>query len=419
MIFRDRSLTKILYLVLTLCSFQVESVVQVGLDRVFDSPFNQQLRGKRVGLLCNQTAINHNHRHAVDLFKTQAKKNKFTLDVLFAPEHGIRGEWHADEKVEDEKDEDGIPVFSLHGKVRRPTEEMLSKIDLLVCDIQDIGSRSYTYLSTLLMAMEEAKKAGVPVLVLDRPNPMSGLVVDGPLLEDKWRSFVGYVNVPYCHGMTLGELARFYNSEYEIGCKLTVVPMKGWNRKMTFQETGLTWVPTSPNIPESDSPWYYPTTGILGELQIVSIGIGYTLPFKVLGAPWIDAEKFAEKLNTQKFEGVTFLPFHFRPFKGKFANETCHGVRIVITDFMRYKPILTQYLLIGMLKSLYPKKFEEAIASSLKRKEMFCKVTGCDDVYQLITEGKFIIWQLKKLHADKIEQFKVKRLKYLIKEYHS
>lgn len=395
----------------------LEAKVEVGLERVFYPPYDQQLTSKRVGLLCNHTAIDSSHRHAIELFKEHADKKKYRLAALFAPEHGIRGEIHASDQVEDERDRDGVPIFSLHGKTKRPTPEMLTRVDLLVCDIQDIGSRSYTYLSTLLMAMEEAAKAKVPVIVLDRPNPLGGLLVDGPMLQEKWRSIVGYLNVPYIHGMTIGELARYFNEEYNIGCDLRVVPMRGWRRKMPFADTGLTWVPTSPNIPEADTPWYYPTTGILGELQMVSIGIGYTLPFKIVGAPWINAEEFAEKLNSQQFGGVAFLPTHFRPFSGKFNGESCHGVRIVITDRGKYKPVETLFLIIGMLKSLYPTEFKKALEDSKKRIEMFYKVTGSDEVYNQLVENDYVIWKLKGLHAKERQQFMKKRDKYLIKEY--
>ena len=198
---------------------------------------------------------------------------------------------------------------------------MLKGIDLLIYDIQDIGSRSYTFLSTLLYVMEEAAKQQIKVMVLDRPNPINGIVMDGPMLEEKWRSFLGYINVPYCHGMTIGELAQYFNGEYKIGCDLEVIPMKGWKRTMSFKDTHLPWVPTSPHVPEAETALVYPVTGILGELGIVNIGIGYTLPFKLIGAPWIQAEAFAEQLNQQQFPGVRFLPFYYRPFYGKFEGE--------------------------------------------------------------------------------------------------
>lgn len=391
--------------------------VKVGAELLLTEDYIHLIKGKKVGLITNHTAVNSKMVSTIDLLKKNAPKQGFTLAVLFAPEHGITGSAHAYDTIKDEKDADGIPIYSLHGKTRRPTEKMLSQIDVLLFDIQDIGSRSYTYSTTLFYAMEEASKYHIPVVVLDRPNPMNGHVIDGPLLEEKWRSMVGYVNVPYCHGLTIGELAKYFNGEYKIGCKLEVVPMKGWQRSMTFQDTGLPWIPTSPYIPEASTVFYYPTTGILGELQMVNTGIGYTLPFKVVGAPWIDAKLFSQHLNQQKFPGVYFEPFYYRPFYGRFAHEDCEGVLIVITNPLIYKPVSTQYLLIGILKSLYPKKFQEALTLSLDRKAMFCKVNGTEKIYQMISEEKNIVWKLRSFQEKEREEFAQRRKKYLISAY--
>ena len=266
--------------------------------------------------------------------------------------------------------------------------------------------------------MEEAAKRGIAVIVLDRPNPLNGLTIDGPLLEKKWRSFVGYIDVPYCHGMTVGELASYFNEETNVGCKLTVVPMQGWKREMRFSETGLTWVPTSPNIPEAETVFFYPSTGLIGELQLVNIGIGYTLPFKVIGAPWIDAVHFTNYLNQQNFPGVHFLPFYYRPLYGKFAGQNCQGALIIIKDYQKYLPVSTQYLILGMLKSLYPKPFKEALAACKGREEMFNKVNGTAEVYRLLNQEPYIIWKLLALHKKERETFKYKRQKYLISDYH-
>lgn len=236
-------------------------------------------------------------------------------------------------------------------------------------------------------------------------------------LEEKWRSFLGYINVPYCHGMTAGELALYFNKEYQVGCKLDVVPMKGWKRQMTFHETGLPWIPTSPYIPESNTPFYYPTTGIIGEFQLVNIGIGYTLPFKVVGAPWIKATQFANHLNSQKFSGVHFEPFYYRPIYGRYAKEECQGVLIQITDHLLFKPVSTQYLLLGMLKSLYPEKFQEAIAAVKKNKATICKLNGTEEIFNVIVEEKNIVWKLCALQNKDRELFLKKRQKYLLADY--
>lgn len=410
---------RILFFLFFIICHPLSGQIQTGIDCLFSKQYEELLRGKRVGLITNQTGINSNHQTTIAVFKNQGPAYHCTLKALFAPEHGLNGAQHADEKVQNGTDADGIPIYSLHGAVRRPTREMLKNLTLLVYDIQDIGSRSYTYISTLFYVMEEAAKAGIPVIVLDRPNPINGLTVDGPMLEPKWRSFVGYVNVPYCHGMTVGELALFFNGEYKIGCNLTVVPMKGWNRSMTFADTGLTWIPTSPQIPEADTALYYPITGLLGELQMVNIGVGYTKPFKLVGAPWIEAEAFAKHLNGQNFPGVYFHPFYYRPFFGRFAHEDCGGVLIVVTDARIYLPLATQYLIVGLLKSLYPENFQKMLKASSKREEMFNKVNGTAEVYRIIKEEKYVTWKLRELHKKERSAFMQKRRGYLIGDYGS
>lgn len=391
--------------------------VLVGADVLSKDSVIKHFKGKKIGLITNHTAINAEGKSTIDLIKQLEKKVGFKLAALFAPEHGLKGSSHANENVDEELDGDAIPIYSLYGKHRRPSAAMLKGIDLLVYDIQDIGSRSYTYISTLFYVMEEAAERKIPLVVLDRPNPINGIVVDGPMLEERWRSIVGYINVPYCHGMTIAELAQFFNGEYKIGCELKIIPMKNWKRKMSFCDTGLLWMPTSPQIPEASTPLFYPMTGLLGELSLVSIGVGYTLPFKVVGAPWIDAKKFAAALNGQKFPGIHFEPFHFKPFYGKFAHEECNGVLIAITNRLCYKPVSTQYLIIGILKGLYPAKFNEAIISSRGRKEMFCKVTGTEGIYRIMKEENNIVWKLKGFHEKERTCFLALRQKYLIDSY--
>lgn len=393
--------------------------VMMGIDSLFNGNYSDLLKKKRIGILTNQTAVDKNMQWTVDIFKANRSKYGYTITALFSPEHGIQGASYASENVQNGKDSQGIPIYSLHSETRRPTPEMLQGIDLLIFDIQDVGSRSYTYVSTLFYVMEEAAKLRIPVVVLDRPNPINGVTVDGTMLEEKWKSFVGYINVPYCHGMTVGELAHYFNEQEKVGCDLRVIPMQGWKRWMSFTDTGLHWIPTSPNVPEPETPLFYATTGYLGELQIVNIGIGYTLPFRLVGAPWIDAEKFAAALNRQKFLGVAFTPFHFRPFYGKFAHEDCQGVLIHITDKSLYKPVSTQFLLIGMLKSLYPEQFSQALQMAKTRKEMFCKVTGTEELYRIISEEKNIVWKLRAVHQKQREAFLAIRKKYLIPSYSS
>jgi uncharacterized protein YbbC (DUF1343 family) len=255
------------FLLLLHCSLSAQ--VKTGIDRLFEPEYLSLIQGKKVALITNQTGVNSALVSTIDLIKKGQKEHGYTLKALFAPEHGLYGEGYAEEHIASGKTADGIPIHSLHGKTRRPTKEMLRDLDLIIFDIQDVGSRPYTYSSTLFYAMEEAAKEGVEVLVLDRPNPLGGNLIDGPMLEEEFRSFVGYINVPYCHGMTIGELARFFNKEYAVGCKLFVVPMQGWQRSMRFSDTGLVWIPTSPNIPEAETALYFPTTGLLGQLGVV------------------------------------------------------------------------------------------------------------------------------------------------------
>jgi uncharacterized protein YbbC (DUF1343 family) len=392
--------------------FLSAQTIKLGVDRYFEEGFATHHQKKKVGLITNHTGVDQNLTSTIELFR-----KKGGLVALFSPEHGISGAEYATAKIENGKDKSGIKIFSLHGETKRPTEEMLQGIDLLVFDIQEVGCRSYTYISTLFYVMEEAAKKKIPFVVLDRPNPMGGKIVDGPMLEEKWRSFLGYVNVPYCHGMTVGELALFFNEEYKIGCQLQVVPMVGWKREMTFKETGLTWVPTSPYIPEPDTPFYYATTGILGALGVVNIGIGYTLPFKVIGAPWIVASELVDKLNGQKLPGVKFLPFHYKPFYGKFKDQECQGVQIVITDPTTYRPVTVQYLLIGMLKSMYPNAFKTKLGEmTAAEKTSFCKVNGSEEILRIIEKETYSAWKLIGYQQEERKAFLEKRKKYLLYE---
>lgn len=384
--------------------------VDLGVDVFFKDGHDKGLQKKRVGLVSNHTGVDKAMTPTIEVLQKEGMR----VVALFSPEHGWSGIDYAGDNTSDGK-AGKLKVYSLHGKTRRPTEEMLKGIDILIYDIQDIGVRSYTYATTLFYVMEEAAKQKIPVIVFDRPNPINGLIIDGGMLEPKWRSFIGYVNVPYCHGMTIGELATFFNGEYKIGCNLKVIPMKGWKRTMSFKETGLTWIPTSPHIPEADTPLFYASTGILGELEMVNIGVGYTLPFKVVGAPWIDAEAFAEKLNSQKLPGVHFFPFHYRPFYGSLKGKDCHGVLIRVTNMRCYQPLSVQYLLMGILKSLYPqetKGYLEKVNGDKKR--LFCLANGNDEIYRLMLNEQYAAWKMIAYQKSEREQFKKIREKYLL-----
>ena len=386
--------------------------VKLGSDCLFEDVNLASLTGKRVALLTNQTGLDSTLRSTLE--QLIEKQGPYQVVALFSPEHGLQGVSFAGEKVGDTKI-GKIPCYSLHGNHRRPSEEMLKGIDVIIYDIQDVGSRCYTYTTTLFYMMEEAAKRKIEVIVLDRPNPMGGVIVDGPMLQEKEKSFLGYINVPYCHGMTIGELALFFNREYHVECKLKVIPMKGWKREMRFLDTGLMWTPTSPQIPEDDTPIYYPVTGVLGELELVNIGVGYTLPFKIIGTPWIDADKFAAALTNQKLPGVKFLPFHFKPFFGPYKHKECHGVRLVVTDVTLFRPVTAGYLIMGVLKSLYPHEVVQRLKSTPATKKVtFSHVNGTPLVLDLLTTEKYPGWKMASIDLDERKAFLEKRKKYLL-----
>ncbi|MBI5274773.1 MAG: DUF1343 domain-containing protein [Chlamydiales bacterium] len=394
--------------------FMIQADIRLGVDRFFTDGFALEIKGKNVALYTNHTGINSERKSTIALFREKSGKD-FQFVAIFTPEHGINGSSFANEKVDSQVGK--IPIYSLHGDVRRPSESMLKNVEVIVCDIQDIGVRSYTYATTLFYIMEEAAKKKIAVVVLDRPNPL-GDVVDGPMLNDKYRSFVGHINVPYCHGMTLGELAMFFNEEYNIRAALKVVSMQGYKRDMVFYETGLSWIPTSPHIPEADTPFFYAATGLMGDLSLVNIGVGYTLPFKIVGAPWIDADRLAKLLNDQKLTGVYFSPFHFKPFFGLYKGEECHGIIIHITNAKAFKPLIVQYVLLGTLKNMYPDIVEKKLKElPLQKKEAFCKTTGGEEIYSMLVNEKYVIWKLMELHKKERAEFVLKREKYLVPEY--
>jgi len=388
------------------------SKVSTGLEQFFKNKTYLEYKNKKAAIVTNHTGITSELVSILSLFdKTLEGPN---VQVVFFPEHGYSGAFWAEEKIANSESKNK-KFYSLHGATRRPTPEMLEGLQVIFFDIQDIGARSYTYISTLFYVMEEAQKKGIEVVVFDRPNPMGGNSVDGPMLEKEFKSFIGYINIPYCHGFTIGEIARFFNDESSLHCKLKVIKMDGWNRTMSYSDTGLHWIPTSPYIPEPDTPFFYATTGILGSLSIVNIGIGYTLPFKIVGAPFIDAEKFAKNLNELNLEGVSFFPFSFKPFYGKYHGQICHGVKILIQDKASYKPVKTAFSLLGMLKSLYPQAMEKAISGLSKQEiETFGKVCGSLKVLDILKEEKFPTWKLLSLYETERRKFIEKRASYLL-----
>ena len=319
-----------------------------GID-VLERDNFKPLAGMRIGLVTNHTGRNREGRQTIDVLNNAPGVK---LVALFSPEHGIRG--LADEKVSDSKDENtGLPIYSLYGETRRPTPEQLKDLDAVVFDIQDIGARFYTYISTLGYLMEEAAKAKLPVFVLDRPNPIGGVDVEGPIADGDKLSFISYHTIPTRHGLTIGELANLFNKQRKIGADVRVIKMEGWRRAMWFDETNLTWINPSPNMRSLTEATLYPGVGLL-ETTNVSVGRGTDTPFEVVGAPWIQGDKLAEYLNQRAIPGVRFVPLRYTPKASVFKDEQCGGVNIIITDRSQFRPLLTGIEMALALRKLYP-----------------------------------------------------------------
>jgi uncharacterized protein YbbC (DUF1343 family)/CubicO group peptidase (beta-lactamase class C family) len=324
-----------------------DAQVLTGID-VLERDGFKQLAGMRIGLVTNHTGRDRAGKPTIDvLFKAPNVK----LVALFAPEHGIRG--LADEKISDTKDEQtGLPIYSLYGETRRPKPEQLKDLDALVYDIQDVGVRFYTYISTLGILIEEAGKAKLPIFVLDRPNPINGIDVEGPIADADKLSFIAYHTIPVRHGMTVGELARLYNEERHLNADVRVIRMENWRRSMWFDSTGLTWINPSPNMRSLTEATLYPGIGLL-ETTNLSVGRGTDTPFEIIGAPWLDGQKLAAYLNARRLPGVRFLPVTFKPNASVFKNEDCRGINIVIVDRARFQPLLTGIEIAVALHSLF------------------------------------------------------------------
>lgn len=314
------------------------------------------VNGARVGLICNPATVDHNFRHAADLFHRQPGIN---LAALFGPQHGIRGETQ-DNMIEWEGFRDprtGVMAYSLYGEVRKPTEEMLRDVDTLVFDVQDVGTRVYTFIYTMALAMEATREFGKRFVVLDRPNPIGGLGIEGAILEPGHESFVGMYPIPMRHGMTVAELARMFNEEFGIGCDLDVVPMRGYRREFWFNDTDAPWVIPSPNMPTPDTAAVYPGT-VYVEGTKISEGRGTTRPFEINGAPYADAYQVAEYLNDLRLPGVYFRPHSFLPTFQKHVGSLCQGVQIHVLDREVFKPVITGIALIKAFHDLYPNSFQ-------------------------------------------------------------
>lgn len=358
------------YILFIFAPFVAYSQVMTGIEVLRQDGF-ELLKGKRVGLITNPTGVDRNLKSTVDIL---FEAPDVQLVALYGPEHGVRGDIPAGEKVENQVDaKTGLKVHSLYGKTRKPTPEMLQGIDVLVYDIQDIGCRSYTFISTMGLVMRAAKEQNKEVVILDRPNPLGGEKVEGSGVSQGYFSFVSQFDIPYIYGLTCGELANYLNQE--IGCKLTVVPMQGWKRSMRFEDTGLPWVPTSPQIPSTTAAILYPATGIIGEMGFLNIGVGYTLPFQVMTAPWVKSVELTEVLNAKQLPGVAFRPILYKPLFGDLQGQTVQGVQIFITDYDKARLSEIQFHVIEAMHQLYPSHVLFS-AETEKRNNMFDKVCG-------------------------------------------
>lgn len=370
------------------------------------------LEGKRVGLITNPTGFDNSLKSTIDILYEAPNVN---LVALFGPEHGVRGDAHAGDKVQNIIDsKTGIPVLSLYGSTRKATPEMLQGIDVLVYDIQDIGSRSFTYISTMGLAMEAAAEQGIEFVILDRPNPLGGIKVEGNLVEEEFISFVSQFKIPYIYGLTCGELAMLLNQEnmLESRCDLQVVEMEGWSRDMTFEETGLQWVPSSPHIPHPSTSAFYPTSGILGELGYLSIGVGYTIPFQMFAAEWLNAEELAQELNSYSLPGITFRPIHLKPFYSVGAGTDMQGVQLHIMDYSKATLTDVQFYVMEAIANLYPERavFDNA---NEKRYRMFDQVCGSDQI-RILFSKRHKFQDIKEYWYKDVEEFKSLSQKYYL-----
>lgn len=386
---------------------KVKTGIEVLRDRNFDI-----LKGKKVGLVTNPTGVDSKLKSTIDILFESPEVN---LVALYGPEHGVRGNYSAGEYVDFYIDETTkLPVYSLYGKTRKPTPEMLKDVDVLVFDIQDIGSRSYTYISTMGLVMEAAAENDKEVVILDRPNPLGGNRIEGNLVEDGFYSFVSQFSIPYIHGLTVGELAMLLNEEgllaNKVKCKLSVIKMDGWNRSMYFEETGLPWVLTSPHIPHPYSAFYYAASGIVGELRgVISIGIGYTLPFQTFAAEWINSVELANKMNSFELPGVVFRPITYKPYYAFGKDKMLNGVQIHIIDYDAVELIPIQFYLLQAVNELYGKN----LIIEGKNNDMFDKVLGTNKIRELFIQNQKVSDIIPYLNKD-IDNFRTLSNKYYL-----
>jgi uncharacterized protein YbbC (DUF1343 family) len=372
--------------------------VWTGID-ILEAENFSRLQGLHVGLITNLTGRNREGKRTLDLMRESLN---FKLVRVFSPEHSLNGD--LDRKVESSVDpQTGLPVYSLYGETRRPTAEMLKGLDILVFDIQDVGARFYTYITTMAFAMEAAGKAGIRFMVLDRPNPVNGEHVEGPVLDSNRLSFIGYYPLPVRYGLTMGELAELFRAENRLDVQLEVVKMKGWERKFWFDETDLLWVNPSPNIRNLQQATLYTTTGLL-EATNVSVGRGTDTPFEIIGAPWIKSNELQHDLQGRKVEGVQFHVVNFTPISDLHKGQPCQGVRLTVTNRNQFQSVAFGLELAQALWHLYPKDFQA--------KELIQRV-GSEKVVEGILKDQ-PLEELIKVDKEPLKNFLLIRKKYLL-----
>jgi uncharacterized protein YbbC (DUF1343 family) len=387
-------------------------LVQVGLEVLLED-VPQVMRGARVGLICNQSSVNHTFEHAADLLHGHSS---FQLTALFGPQHGIRGDVQ-DNMIETAHSTDrktGLPVHSLYSETREPTEKMLEDVDVLVFDMQDVGCRIYTFVYTLANCMRVAGQLGKTVVVCDRPNPINGIDISGNILEPEYASFVGLFPLPTRHGMTVGELAQMFKGEFGVECDLQIVPMRGWERQHWLDETDAPWVMPSPNMPTLDSATVFPGTVHFEGTQ-VSEGRGTTKPFELIGAPYIDPDVYAEKLTALALPGVIFRSCAFQPTFQKHAKVTCGGVQIHIVDRDRFDPVAAGIAMVKVAHDLYPDEFLWKVPpyEYVFDKNPFDVISGTNKIREAIEGGADLAGITDGWKAG-LAEFKEKRAPYLL-----
>lgn len=390
-----------------------EPRVQLGNEVLAASGF-KPLAGKRVGLITNPSGVNSRLETTIQILR---RASGVQLVALFGPEHGIYGDVPAGDKIESRTDPlTRLPVHSLYGATRKPTPAMLQGLDAVVYDLQDTGCRSYTFISTMGEAMEACAEAGVELVVLDRPNPLGGLRVEGPMIaQESLRSFVSRWDVPYVYGLTCGELATMINERgwIKARCKLTVIKMRGWKRTMVWRDTGLPWVPTSPHVPHGDSPLFQVATGMIGEIGGVSIGVGYTLPFQCVAAPKVDPHALAAKLNGYGLPGVRFQPITYKPYYSVFKDEVIGGVQVHMLDPAQAPLTAINYYALEALRLVAGRDaFAEAVKAN-KKFDMFDKVNGTDATRLALQAGVSAAEIVASWRAAE-EKFRQERKRFLL-----